>query len=422
MPELFFLPALPLPSNQIIWFGVLLVAGVVGGEIAKRAFLLPRITGYAAAGLALGPDGFALLGRPMLDELRVFADISIGLILFELGHRIDLGWLKRAPRLALTSLAESGLSAILVYFTLTLIFGVGALHAAVAAAIGLATSPAVVMRITADLGAEGQVTERALLLTALNCSIAVLALTALIPSLYLEYRAGWRIIVLHPLYLLGGSFVLGLAASALTLQVLQWIGKRVEVQVLALVALILVTVGVALILKLSVLLALLAYGGLLRNLDRNRSLAAPDFCLIGQMFFLILFVLAGANLDLAAAGKGIAIGAAFVAVRFIGKTAGVVAFIPGSGLKARQGLLLGVALTPMSGLAVIMLQVVNTRDYNLTRGASDLLGALAKSGSPGDIKPEITESMIEMSSSVQTSHAGLLAELRAMREAVAAAA
>jgi len=68
------------------------------------------------------------------------------------------------------------------------------------------------------------------------------------------------------------------------------------------------------------------------------------------------------------------------------------------------------------------LQIVNTRDYNLTRGASDLLGALAKSGSPGDIKPEITESMIEMSSSVQTSHAGLLAELRTMRETVAAAA
>jgi len=41
----------------------------------------------------------------------------------------------------LTSLAESGLSAILVYFTLTQLFGVGPLHAAVAAAIGLATSP-----------------------------------------------------------------------------------------------------------------------------------------------------------------------------------------------------------------------------------------------------------------------------------------
>ncbi|MGB7542086.1 MAG: YbdK family carboxylate-amine ligase [Burkholderiales bacterium] len=68
------------------------------------------------------------------------------------------------------------------------------------------------------------------------------------------------------------------------------------------------------------------------------------------------------------------------------------------------------------------LQLVNTRDYDLTRGASDLLGALANSGHPGDIKPEITESMIEMSSSVHANHAGLLAELRGMREALVAAA
>jgi Kef-type K+ transport system membrane component KefB len=74
------------------------------------------------------------------------------------------------------------------------------------------------------------------------------------------------------------------------------------------------------------------------------------------MFFLILFVLAGANLDLGAAAAGIAIGASFVAVRFAGKAIGVMAFIPGSGLKARQGLMLAIALTPMSGLAVILLQ------------------------------------------------------------------
>ena len=40
----------------------------------------------------------------------------------------------------------------------------------------------------------------------------------------------------------------------------------------------------------------------------------------------------------------------------IGKAGGVLACIPGSGLKPRQGVLLAVALTPMSGLAVIMLQ------------------------------------------------------------------
>ena len=81
--------------------------------------------------------------------------------------------------------------------------------------------------------------------------------------------------------------------------------------------------------------------------------------------------------------------------------------------KPSQPLTLGVELE---------LQIVNTRDYNLTRGASDLLGALAKKDGLGEIKPEITESMIEMSSSVHPEHASLLAELRAMRVAIVAAA
>jgi len=81
--------------------------------------------------------------------------------------------------------------------------------------------------------------------------------------------------------------------------------------------------------------------------------------------------------------------------------------------KLSQPLTLGIELE---------LQIVNSRDYNLTRGASDLLGALAKSKHSGDIKPEITESMIEMSSSAHESHVKLIAELRTMRDAVAAAA
>jgi glutamate---cysteine ligase / carboxylate-amine ligase len=68
-------------------------------------------------------------------------------------------------------------------------------------------------------------------------------------------------------------------------------------------------------------------------------------------------------------------------------------------------------------------QIVNARDYNLTRGASDLLAAL-KNGAPypGEIKPEVTESMIELASSIQTGHAGLLSELVAMRDVIVAAA
>jgi carboxylate-amine ligase len=81
--------------------------------------------------------------------------------------------------------------------------------------------------------------------------------------------------------------------------------------------------------------------------------------------------------------------------------------------------------TPSESLSVgveLELQIVNSRDYNLARDAADLLAVLEKMDHPGDVKPEITESMIELNSSVHLRHDTLLAELRAIRDALAAAA
>jgi glutamate---cysteine ligase / carboxylate-amine ligase len=76
------------------------------------------------------------------------------------------------------------------------------------------------------------------------------------------------------------------------------------------------------------------------------------------------------------------------------------------------------ASEPLTIGVELELQVVNTRDYNLTRGAPDLLAGLAKVSLPGAVKPEIAESMIELNSSVTTRHAPLLAQLIEMRAAV----
>lgn len=64
------------------------------------------------------------------------------------------------------------------------------------------------------------------------------------------------------------------------------------------------------------------------------------------------------------------------------------------------------------------LQILNPRDYDLTRGASDLLRLAEKKLPPGNIKPEITESMIEVSTSVHTRYRDALDELREIREVV----
>jgi Kef-type K+ transport system membrane component KefB len=354
MDDLAFLPSWPLSPNQMIWVGVLLVAGVTGGELVQRLFRLPRVTGYAAAGLALGPGGWGLIGGPLLDELVVFADIALGLVLFELGTRLDAAWLRRSPALALMGVAEALGAALLVFVTLNWHFGQEPLVAAVAAAIAMSTSPAVLIRVAADLRAEGQVTERALILTAINGVVAFLALTVLIPWLHLEYRGGWLTILTQPLYLLAGSFVLAAVASQATLKLVQLVGKHAERQFIVVIALVVLTVGAAVALKLSVLLALLAMGAMVRNADRERHFMVVDSGNAGQLFYLLLFVITGARLDLGLVATAGAAGLAFVLVRFAGKALGVLAVAPFVGLNLRHAGLIALALMPMSGLAVVM--------------------------------------------------------------------
>jgi glutamate---cysteine ligase / carboxylate-amine ligase len=64
------------------------------------------------------------------------------------------------------------------------------------------------------------------------------------------------------------------------------------------------------------------------------------------------------------------------------------------------------------------LQLVRPHDLDLSRDAADLLRRLEKRKLPGAVKPEITESMIELNSSVHTGCTALLEELEAVRKAV----
>jgi carboxylate-amine ligase len=77
--------------------------------------------------------------------------------------------------------------------------------------------------------------------------------------------------------------------------------------------------------------------------------------------------------------------------------------------KASEQLTMGVELE---------LQILNSRDYNLVRGASDLLAFLEKTPHRGEIKPEMTESMIEVNSSVHRNYGTLVEELVEIRDVI----
>jgi Kef-type K+ transport system membrane component KefB len=352
-----FLPQWPLSFGQLGWFALLLVAAVVLGELA-RWLRLPRLVGYVAAGMVLGPYGSNLMHLNTVSELRVMVDVALGLLLFELGHWLDLSWLRRNPWLVLTSLLEAGLTYGAVYAALRLA-GVSGMYATGAAAIGMSTSPAVIVQITRECRAQGQVTERTRMLTALNCAYAVIAITVWTSWLHLEYQGSLTTATLHPLYLIFGSIALAGIAAGLAALVPKRLRSRPGATLLLLLGLVLLLIAGTRALGLSPLLALLTFGLLVRHEIAWLRVLPAQFATVTSVTSVVLFALIGASADLVSIRRVALPMAAFVGARLVAKWVAASATALPSGISLRKGSLLGLSLAPMSGLAVVLVQNVS---------------------------------------------------------------
>lgn len=354
MDPLHFLPGWPLAAGPLLWVAVLLLAAILAGEGMRRFLRSSRVIGYLAVGALLGPSVGAVIDASTVAQLRIFVDIAVGMLLFELGQRVDLGWLRRNPSLLAASIIEALLTFLLVYLALTFL-KVTPINAAAAALLAVATSPAVVMTVVKDLRAQGQVTERVILFTALNTAYAVTGLALIMGLLHYQSHRPLVTMVLHPLYLLAGSLLLGGALAIVMLNVLRLFGRRPAFQFSATVALVLLTVAAATILKLSVPLALLLLGVLGRLFDRERHFVSLKFGETAMLFIVLLFALAGASLDFSGWAAAAPLALVFIAARLIGKSLPILVLSAASSLTLRKSALVCLGLLPMSGLSLLLL-------------------------------------------------------------------
>lgn len=355
MTSLNFLPALPDGLNVLTAAGLILIAGIVGARLVVRALPVPAITGYVLTGMLIGPIGFNLIDANLLNKLGLLVDLALGLVLFELGRRVDYRWLLREKRLLITGIAISGLTFLALLEVLTL-FGVSPLVASMVAAIGMATSPAVALNLVHETRAEGQLTERMLNIVVIGNSLAFVVFSMSLAALHVEYQAGWRSYLLHPLYLLIGSIALGWVISQLQIWMGHWLGRDRQAQLILVLALVAATVGLADMLNLSALIAVLAFGIASRSQDRGHALVEVDFSQFNALVYVVLFVFAGARLDTSHLYQLAPLVLTFIAVRFIVTLLTTTALARFNGMTAAKGGWLGVALLPLSGFKIIMVQ------------------------------------------------------------------
>ncbi|MBN9429754.1 MAG: cation:proton antiporter [Burkholderiales bacterium] len=354
-PDFFFLPSWPPVTDGVLWISLTLVVAGLLGELVFRWLRLPRIVGYTAVGTLISAAGLGITPDVALRPgLRLIVELALALLLFELGARINLRWLRTNPWLLATSLVETVLTFAAVYFTLVLL-GTSATIAAGVAALVIASSPAVVMRVASEINASGQVTERLILLTGLNTFYAVLATTFAFGWLHAEYAGKWLTSFGHPLYLLIGSTIVAALLALAVAQLARRFDLRDENSTLPLLGLIVLAVSITRMANLSTLLVPLLAGIMLRNTTERPWIWPRHFGTAGGVLVLMLFVITGSVWSIDALMVGAGLGVAIIVARVLAKLVTTTAFSRPSGISFKQGAALGLAMAPVSGPPLILM-------------------------------------------------------------------
>lgn len=370
------IPALPLHLDNTLRVALLLVIAPLAGETVFRALHWPRIVGYTLVGLAASAASVDTSGLQMSVVAHRALEVALAVLLFELGSRINPRWLLANPWLVATSLGE----ALLTFVAAFLIgpqLGLGHGSSAAVAIVCMVSSPAVIMRVTAEMNARGQVTERLLLLSALNTIYAVVALHLLLGVLRERATADPWDAALLPLVVFGSSLILALILALAVGQVQRRLDLGNENGALLLLGLLLLTVTVAQKLGASPLLVPLLAGIALRSYDPRPRLWPRHFGTAGGALVVLLFVVNGLAVDwrlIAGGGLG---ALALLALRGAAKIGATLLLGPRSGLSWRQSAALGIALLPMSGVAFLLTASLHAAFPEFgTRVASALTGAI----------------------------------------------
>jgi Kef-type K+ transport system membrane component KefB len=357
--------------QSMAWPLVLLFAWFLG-ERLHEGWQVPRVTSYVGVGLLAG-----LVYLPGLtgdvSGLPFLANVALSLVLFELGYRINLRWFRHNPWVLVLGVVESFITFGAIYWVSGW-FGLSLEVRLMIAALSISASPAGILRVANELRSAGQVTERVLHLCAINCIMSVLALKLVVGYWTLSTSGDLVLAAFGSVHVVATSIAVGalLGVAVPWLLRLRSTHERGVTVVFALAVLLLTTMAYGL--KLSPLLAALTFGIVARERRVNLSNAQRDFGTAGDLLSVFLFVYIASLLDWADVGAGMLLGLVLIAVRTAAKVGCNLGAARLSGISERKGLLTGLALTPMSAFAILLLE--QTRLYGFAP-AGQVLGVLA---------------------------------------------
>jgi Kef-type K+ transport system membrane component KefB len=347
-------------------FGYLILTALLAGRVFER-LRLPRLTGYLAAGVVVGPGVAGLVSEAATTNLRIVNGVAIALIAATAGADLDL---RRIRPLLRTIVWALGVGSALAWAALCLALlalrgrlpflaeleGTQAVAVAVLLAVVLvAQSPAVVVALADELRADGPVTRSALgMVVIADLGVIVLfAIASVVAKATLGGATAIAETALRMAWELPGSFVAGGLLAALLTAQFRLVRRGTALFVIASAFVVAEAGGVV---GLDPLLVALTAGVVVRNLTPHGDELRAAISAAAPPVYVTFFAVAGATLHLGALASAAVAVIVLVVVRgaalLLGGRAGarmggappLVARLAPYGLLPQAGLALALAL------------------------------------------------------------------------------
>ena len=351
--------------NLILDIGIILLAASLGTAIIEF-IRLPRITFYIIIGIFLGPSFFNLISPGLIGNSDIFTNIALSFIAFELGKRFSFEHLKSIGKdiFCITSI-QIFITFLVVTIGLFLIVEMSISIALIYGAIACATAPAATILVTKEYKAEGPFTDTLLGTVALDDGMGII-MFALFFAIAQSIVGGGSTDtnpvytgLIHAFREIFGAVFLGVILGWLLSHLPKIIKKNANTMIYTLGTIIFAT-GLCLHFELSVLLANMSLGIAVENLHSSKVKFFEVVEKIESPFYVLFFVLAGANLKVNLVSNLSLIGFLYLFFRVFGKLIGT--YLGARIIKAKETVrnYLGLAMLPQAGVALGFALVVKS--------------------------------------------------------------
>ncbi|MCG2713591.1 MAG: cation:proton antiporter [Candidatus Omnitrophica bacterium] len=342
--------------NTILGFGFILLVGLFSAKLISK-IKFPAVTAYLIIGILIGSSLLKLIPVAILNISGLISNIVLGIIAFSIGQNFSRDNFRKIGK---SVVWISVLEACGAWFLVTLVFLFILRQpfyiALIFGAISSATAPAATVMVIREYRAKGNFTDTLLGVVAIDDAwcLIIFAISLAISQAIHSHMVDTFFLIkvfLNSILSIFGAFVLGGAIAILLSYFSRFIRTQAEFLIFTL-GLIFLTIGIAIWLHLSVLLASMFLGAVLVNINKSSVNPFEVLKTVDSPLFLLFFVLAGANLEIGLLPKLGLIGLAYLIFRVIGKVAGAKLGAHISGASNSIKKYLGLGLVPQAGVAL----------------------------------------------------------------------